>query len=433
MMEDLLIRVKKNNFTICVIGIGRVGLPLGLSFAKAGISVYGLDKSEDYVKELKKRKIPFYEKNIEKYIYTNNFYPTTNTKVIQKCDILIITVGTPLSDVGEPDYSQLETCLKDIVKYNVEDKLIIMRSTASPGTLENFIKPFLEKHTGLKANIDFGLVVCPERILAGKALEEIKELPEIIGAENDICAEITKEIFKKINKNKKFFVTTPKAAELGKLFINVYRYVNFALANEFGLLSEQYEEDAYEIINMINKDYKRGGIPNPGLTGGPCLSKDGYYLISNITFPDFILMAWRLNETIPQYIINKLKNKLKQKGKSLYNCKIAVLGIAFKADIDDTRYSPSIKIINILKKENAEVLIHDPYVRDTLPLENVINKADAIILATNHSKFKNILDKICKIGTYKKDCIIVDYWGFFNEKEVIKKGFDYIKFGSNKL
>ncbi|MFH8093092.1 MAG: nucleotide sugar dehydrogenase [Candidatus Aenigmatarchaeota archaeon] len=432
-MKNLLERVKQNDFTLGVIGIGRVGLPLALVFANSGIRVIGIDKNKDYIEKIKRGEKPFHEVGIEDYLKNENFTPTTDIEYgIKNSDILIIAVGTPITEHMRPDYSQLRSVLEEIVKFGIKGKLIIMRSTVSPGTLENFVKPFIEKNTGLKAGKDFWLSVCPERIVEGKAIEELKILPEIIGGFDDESINITAELFKKINPNKKILITTPKAAELAKLFTNVYRYVNFSLANEFGLIAEEYGEDAYEIIKILNEDYPRGGVPIPGLTGGPCLSKDGYYLISNIAFPDFILMAWRLNESIPQHIVNRIKKHLNNKGKSLYNCKVALLGIAFKAGIDDTRYSPALRLFEILKNENAEVKVHDPYVEGTEDIEDVVENADVIILAMNHPEFKDIHKLIAKLKKHKEGCIFVDCWGFINGEEAKSLGFEYIRFGSAK-
>jgi len=432
-MKNLLEKVKNNDFTLGVIGIGRVGLPLALVFANSGINVIGIDKNKEYVEKIKRGEKPFNEQGIEEYMQTNNFIPITDIKSgIEKSNILILTIGTPITEHMRPDYSQLHSAINSIADTDIAGKLIIIRSTVSPGTVENFVKPLLEKKTGLKAVKDFGLTVCPERILEGKALEEIMDLPEIVGGFDDTSIEITSELFKKINKDKKIFITTPKAAELAKLFTNVYRYINFALANEFGLLAEDYGEDAHEIIKILNDGYSRGGVPVPGMTGGPCLSKDGYYLISNLVFPDFILTGWRLNESIPQHIINRLKKRLNNKGKSLHDCKVAILGLAFKAGIDDTRYSPAVRLVELLKNEGAEVNVHDPYIEGTGRLEDIVKDVDVIILAMNHPEFRDVHKVISKFGKHKPNCILIDCWGFLNKDETKNLGFDYIRFGSGK-
>jgi UDP-N-acetyl-D-mannosaminuronic acid dehydrogenase len=432
-MNKLLEKIKNNDFTLGVIGIGRVGLPLALVFANSGVRVVGIDKNKEYVEKLRQGIKPFNEEGMESYMKSKNFIPTADIlDGIKESDVLILTVGTPITEHMRPDYSQLQSALDEIIKADIKGKLIIMRSTVAPGTLENFVKPFLEKRTGLKLGEDFGLAMCPERILEGKAIEEVRFLPEIVGTFEEKSRVCVETLFKKINPEKKMFFTNPKSAELAKLFTNVFRYINFSLANEFGLLAEEYGEDAHEIIKILNSGYSRGGVPVPGLTGGPCLSKDGYYLLSNVVFPDFILTAWRMNEAIPNHIINRVKKSLKARGKILHNCKVSVLGIAFKANIDDTRYSPAVKIVDLLKHENADVSVHDPYIEGTDSLKESVKDADAIILAMNHSQFKDVHKVIAALKSHKPDCIFADCWGFLNPEEVRDLGFEYIRFGSGK-
>lgn len=432
-MKNLLEKIRKNDFTLGVIGIGRVGLPLALVFAESGVKVNGIDKNKDYVENLKKGIKPFHEEGMDKYMKSRNFFPTADILGgIKKSDVLILTVGTPITEHMRPDYSQLQGALDEIIKADIKGKLIIMRSTVSPGTLENFVLPFVEKNTGLKLGEDFGLAMCPERILEGKAIEEVRDLPEIVGTFEEKSRACVEALFRKINPNKKMFFTNPKSAELAKLFTNVFRYINFSLANEFGLLAEEYGEDAHEIIKILNSGYTRGGVPVPGLTGGPCLSKDGYYLLSNVVFPDFILTAWRMNEAIPNHIVNRVKKRLRAKGKILHNCKVSVLGLAFKADIDDTRYSPAVKIVDLLRHENADVSVHDPHIEGTAKLEESVRDADAIILAMNHSLFRDVHKTIDALKIHKKGCILADCWGFIDREEAEEMGFEYIRFGSGK-
>lgn len=432
-LQKLLDKIKNNNFTLGILGIGRVGLPLGLVFANSGVKVIGIDKNQSYVDGINKKIPPFKEEKIEEYIKTDNFAATTDLPdAIAKSDIIIITVGTPIGEHMRPDYRQLTSAMEGIVKVPIKGKMFIMRSTGSPGTLEEVIKPYIEKKTGLKACEDFGLAVCPERIVEGQSIKEIHELPEIIGSLDKVSELIASELFRKINKDKKILPTTPKSAELAKLFANVYRYINFSLGSEFGLLAESFGQDGHEIIKIVNEGYKRGGIPIPGPTGGPCLSKDGYYLTANLPFPDFIQVAWRLSESIPQHVVNRLKTELEKHNKKLYNSKVAVLGLGFKANSDNITYSPAVRLVEILKGGNAEVAVHDPLVANTASLEEAIKDADAIVLATNHDRFKDILKKIASIKTYKKDCILTDCWGFFDKNEAKQLGFDYIRFGSGE-
>ncbi|MBU5537685.1 MAG: nucleotide sugar dehydrogenase [Candidatus Aenigmatarchaeota archaeon] len=429
---ELLHKIIENKFTLGVIGIGRVGLPLSVTFAQKGINVIGFDINDELIKKVNSLTAPFFEPNLDIYLKetmkSNKFSATNDYSLLKNVDVIIITVGTPLNEHFVPDYSQLFSALDKIVQYPIKNKLIILRSTSSPGTLENIVKPYLEKKTNLKAGEDFYLAVCPERIVEGKAIEELQILPEIIGGVTETCSKLASEIFRKLNSNKKIFVTTPKAAELGKLFTNVYRYVNFALANEFGLIAEEHGEDAHEIIRIVNEDYNRCRIPTPGLTGGPCLSKDGYFLTQHMPFPEFIQMASKLNENIPNHIIKKLKKELEREGKILTLCKVAVLGLAYKSGIDDTRLSPAVKIADLLKDEGCEVKTYDPYVYpdSSNSLSDVVRDADAIIIAVNHPEFKDLPSIL---NVLNKEPIVIDCWKMFDEKEI--KG-RYIAFGKGK-
>ena len=184
-------------------------------------------------------------------------------------DVIFVTVGTPNSNDNSVDYSQLYSALEDIGNLELKDKMIIMRSTLPPKTTEDIVIPFLEQKTGLKAGVDFALAMCPERILEGQAVKELRELPEIIGGINQESNDIATEVFKIINPDKEFSYTSITGAELAKLFTNIYRYISFALSNEFGIWAEKYGQDAAELIKISNYKYPRSRIPIPGFVGGP--------------------------------------------------------------------------------------------------------------------------------------------------------------------
>ncbi|HLD78261.1 MAG TPA: nucleotide sugar dehydrogenase [archaeon] len=426
-LEQLRERVKRREFTLAVVGIGRVGLPLALAFANAGVRTFGVDVNPEYVAKLARKEVPFREAGMEEYIGSSNFTPTVDEKALKESDIVVLTIGTPLTEQMKPDYAQLRAVMEKLVRLDLHGKLIITRSTTGPETMLNFTKPTLEKASGLKAGVDFGLAVCPERILEGKAFEELAGLPEIVGGVDALSSEIAASFFRVLNPEKRILFVSPTAAELAKLFTNVYRYVNFALANEFGLIAEEYGEDAHAVIEALNDGYKRGGVPRPGPAGGPCLSKDGYYLTSNMTFPDFILMAWRLNEeAVPRHMVNAVKKRLKARGKTMHEARVAVLGAAFKAGSDDVRYSPAVRIAELLKAEGAEVRVHDPYVQGTLELAQAADSADAVVLAVNHPEFAGVAAKL------PRGSVLVDCWGFIEPAEAKAAGLEYVRFGSGK-
>lgn len=433
--QQLLKRVKNNKFTLGVIGIGRVGLPLTLVFANAGVKVIGFDQNKDYVNALKKGTVPFSEEGMAELICHPNFEPAHINGTVSKlkaCDIFIFCVGTPLANNSRIDYSQLFSALSAVLKTPLKGKFIILRSTVPPCTLTERVIPYIESQTGLKAGADFGAASCPERVLEGHAIEEIVTLPEIVGGINPDCTEIAAELFLKINRDKIIHRTTSVSAELAKLYANMFRYVNFALANEFALLAEQFHQDASEIINAASAGYPRGGIPKPGLVGGPCLTKDGYFLLSNTAFPDFIMLASRLNEFIPQHVVNRLRSKLAENGKFLHAKKVGLLGLAFKGGSDDDRDSPSLKIVELLRSENAIVTIHDPHIESTASMQKAVQDADIIILATNHREFKGIEKKLYSLRKNNGNCIIYDCWDMLDKNALQKYGFEYLKLGSRK-
>ncbi|MGA2368134.1 MAG: nucleotide sugar dehydrogenase [Dehalococcoidia bacterium] len=432
-LKKLLTKVKKNDFTLGVVGIGRVGLPLALVFANVGVRVIGFDQNKDCIGKIKHSIAPFSEAGMQELLGSKNFEPVFCRNAgakVKACDIYIVCVGTPLTASYHIDYGQLFSALDMILQSPLRGKLVILRSTVPPGTLEERVLPFIEAKSGLKAGVDFGAASCPERIVEGHAIEEIIQLPEIVGGVNPISGDITAELFKKINHSKKILRTTSKSAELAKLYANMYRYVNFALANEFALLAEEFGQDGTEIINTVNYKYPRGGIPRPGLVGGPCLTKDGYFLLSNTAFPDLILLASRLNEFMPQHIVNRLRLKMAEKGKVLHALKVGLLGTAFKGGSDDERYSPSIKIAELLESENVIVVRHDPHVKGTESFQKAVKDADVIVLATNHPEFADILPRIHKLRKKGDACVIFDCWDMLDKRTAKKYGFDYMKLGS---
>jgi UDP-N-acetyl-D-mannosaminuronic acid dehydrogenase len=417
--EDLLENVLASRFRIGVVGIGRVGLPLSIAFARKGIDVVGVDRDERLLTMVEAGKLPFSESGgqeaLQEVLAKRKLSVTADYAALKDVDVIFITVATGLNTEMRVDYTQLRSALEALRPHLRPVQLLLMRSTVSPGTLEKVVKPFIESNTSLQVGRDILLASAPERIAAGRALIELETLPEIVGGLDPLTSRIAGEVMRRLNPAKQIHATDPVSAELAKLFTNVYRYVTFAVANEFALLSEHYGRDAHEIIHVINEGYARGGIPLPGPCGGPCLAKDGYLLLEEISFPDFILTAWKLNEGIPYHMVQRLKNALDARGKPLAGAKVAVLGMSFKADNDDTRQSPALRIQELLRREGAEVACHDPY-HETMALEEALRDADAVVLATNHSAFRD-LQPADILEHAKPDCIFVDCWGQWRTRD----------------
>ena len=424
MLDSLVDKVRNQNAVISVLGLGRVGLPLATVFANSGFKVIGVDNNSDRLELIKKGECPFYDpqlqENLDACSSTGNLSTILNFDKNVQADIIFITVGTPNTEKNNVDYSQLYSALREVCQINLKDKMIIMRSTMPPKTTDEIIIPFIEFNSNLKSGIDFAIAVCPERILEGQAIKEIQELPEIIGGVNEISNNIAAELFKKINPQKDLLYLSPSGAELAKLFTNIFRYISFALSNEFAIWAEKYGLDASELIKIANYNYPRSNIPKPGFVGGPCLGKDGSFLDSNTTFSSIVSTAWKLNESIPQHIVNNIKNILGP----IFNKKITVLGLSFKSGSDDLRDSPSVKLVNILESAGANVIIHDPYVKTTADLSTALNSPDVVILATNHKEFKNLASAIQQSGCK----IIYDVWGMYDKNDFTD--IDYFQFGN---
>lgn len=431
-VEELLERVSNGEFKVGIIGLGRVGLPLGIAFARKGIGVIGIDRNEELLAKIQDGVMPFHENGgdyaLKDALSCGKLSASANYEALKDADIIFITVATGLNNEQRVDYSQLQAALEEIAAYLRPVQVLVLRSTVSPGTLEKVVKPFLREHTDLEVGKDVLLASAPERIAAGRALEELETLPEIVGGLDDVTSEIVAQAMRTLNPQKMVHKTDPVSAELAKLYTNVYRYVRFAVSNEFALLAELYERDAHEIIGMINGDYPRGGIPLPGPCGGPCLAKDGYLLVEELSFPDFILMAWKLNEAVPAHMVSRLKDELSAAGRKLEGAKVAVLGMAFKADIDDVRQSPAMRISELLVREGAIVASHDPFL-DTPSLDTVVTDADVVVLATNHTAFRQL--KVSELRTKTKpDCIFVDCWAQWIQAEPDE---DIVTFGRVKV
>lgn len=407
------------NGIVGVIGIGRVGLPLALVLAKDKFFVYGIGRNAQRIEEINNGKMPFYEKGAEhilKKTVGKNFIATTDYSFIKKCDYVILTLGTPVDENMNPVYDQINEAVEQAKPYLKPSQTLILRSTVSPRTTQ-YVKSLVGDIQGLNVGRNFFLAYCPERIAEGRAIEETMTIPQIIGGVDKKSTKIASEFFKKIGVET--ILTDDISAELAKLFTNMYRYINFAISNEFMVLADNYHRDIYEIIRLVNHHYKRGGLALPGLTGGPCLFKDGFFLISDLPFGDLISTSWKINESIPLLLIKRIRERMKLSGK-----KAVILGLAFKSEIDDVRESLSFKVRKALLREKAEVILHDPYVKTYINQDVVqdvyeaVKGADVLFIATNHKAYKRLNIKKLKFLVNKR-CIVCDIWNVLGTGKIV--------------
>ncbi len=413
---------KRHTFhTAAVIGIGRVGLPLALVLADEGLKVFGIGRDEIKINNLLLGKMPFMEKGasplLKKYV-KKRFFPTVDYSVISKCDVILLTLGTPIDENMNPVYDQINDSIEKCIPHLKKNQTLILRSTVSPRTTQ-YVKKIIEDKTGFRVGKDFFLAFCPERIAEGNAIDEIKTIPQIVGGVDKKSAKLADQFFRKMGITT--IVSDDISAELAKLFTNMYRYISFAIANEFMVLAHNYHKDIYEIVNLVNHEYKRGKLSVPGLTAGPCLFKDGFFLISDLPFADLISTSWKINESMPLFLISLIRERMR-----LNNKKAVILGLAFKSEIDDIRESLSFKIRNALLREHADVILHDPYVAEykNQPIEKDIYKAvegaDLIFIATNHNDYNKIdLKRLRSVA--KKNCLICDVWNVMKTDKIIFK------------
>lgn len=386
-------------YDICIIGgCGHVGLPLALAFANKEKKVAIYDINEDSIDLVKKGIMPFLEcnaENILKRVVNKNLIISSELEIISKSKFIVIVIGTPIDKHLNPELRPIKSLLSEIKPYLKNDQHVVLRSTVYPNTTEK-IKNELEKY-----NKTLKISFCPERIAEGKALEEFSGLPQIVSSFSELAIGEAKELFKILTDD--IIVLTPLEAELAKLFTNSWRYIQFSIANQFYMLADQHEVDFYKIFNAIKYKYPRAkDFPKPGFTAGPCLLKDTMQ-ISSFSNNSFFLgqSAMMVNEGMPNYIVQKLKKMFVLRNKS-----IGILGMAFKADIDDIRDSLSYKLKKILEFEAKQVYCTDEYVVDEslLSLSEVLDKSEVIILGVPHSRYKDI-----KIDP---DKILIDIWDF---------------------
>ena len=401
---------------IAVIGMGRVGLPLSLVLAHAGFNVVGIDVNPERLEKLRKKQFPFREDQglaLLKQVYGKGFrvaHESEFPEILPTVQAVIITLGTTIDSTLTPSVKDVTDFFGKFAPSMRKRQLFILRSTLTPGTTE-FVGRFIKKTTGFTVGKDVFLACCPERIAEGHAIKELSEIPQIVGTDDAESARLATQVFKKIIGT--FLYTDPRSAELAKLMCNMYRYIDFAIGNEFMLIAESHGRNIHEITRLVNDGYKRGGVKGPGLTAGACLVKDGFFLIDKSPYLDLIAAAWRVNESIPGFLIGKLKSMLP----TLHGKRVAILGLGFKKNIDDTRYSLSLKLRDYLIYEGADVAIHDPFL-PSLPLAEAVRGADAVIIAVNHDVFGTLTQK--KLGELaKKHAVVCDIWDMLDTGTIV--------------
>ncbi len=401
---DLTAKIKNCSATVGVIGLGYVGLPLAIQFVKSGFTVTGFDLDEDKVRLLREGKS--YIKHISAdHIRTlkdsGSFKATSNFAALRETDCIIICVPTPLTRQREPDLSYVLNTAGTIAKYLRKGHLVVLESTTYPGTTDTDVREVLEAG-GLKAGKDFFLAFSPEREDPNNQNFSTRTIPKIVGGYTKNCLAVANTLYSAVVE-RTVPVSSTRVAEAAKLLENIYRAVNIALVNELKILFSRMDIDIYEVIEAAKtKPFGfQAFYPGPGL-GGHCIPIDPYYLTWKAREYDFhtrfIELAGEINTHMPYYVVGKIADGLNTQGKCITASKILVLGLSYKKDIDDTRESPSLKLIELLAEKGAQVDFNDPYIprtkkmrmydlrKSSVPLTpETLKKYDCVVIATDHS------------------------------------------------
>jgi UDP-N-acetyl-D-mannosaminuronic acid dehydrogenase len=393
---------------ISVIGLGRVGLPLALCFADRGMRVLGIDNDPAVLESLRAGRMPFSEDGaqalLDGALASGRLELADRAADAARAQDIVITLGTPSFSHIESDLRQVRSAVDDLLPLLAPGHALILRSTIAPGTTE-FVAGYVEKRRNLRVGEDVFVAHAHERIAAGRFLAEIGTLPCIIGGVGEASSERAAEVFGVFGAP--IVRTTPVHAELAKIWTNILRYATFALPNLLMMDCERYDANVFDVIELINRDYPRGGIAMPGLTAGTCLRKDFAFSEERSHAPGMLLAVSRVNEGVPLFLVDGIRRRLG----SLANRKVAVLGLTFKRDTDDERDSLSHKLIRLLERELADVAVCDPHAPSpTQPLADALDGAEVVIVATNHSEFQGepLLREI--LARASGDCLLVDPW-----------------------
>lgn len=409
---------------ICVVGLGYIGLPTAAVLANSGYNVVGVDINKDVIDNLNKGKItieePYLGELVEEVVKGNRLQGKYNPC---ESDIFIICVPTPIKYDKTSDISYVINASNSILPYIKKGNIVILESTSPVGTTEKIIKPILEK-SGLDIGTDIYLGYCPERVIPGKIIEELCNNDRIIGGINEVSALRIKDVYENFVKGQ-LFITDTNTAEMVKLTENAFRDVNIAFANELLKICDLLGINVWELISYCNK-HPRVNILNPGPgVGGHCLAVDPWFIVETSNeLANIIKKSRETNDSMPMYVfteIERLTKNIKE------NKKIAILGVSYKKDIDDIRESPIIHLAKILKENNYEVSIYDPYVNECDCLKGdlveCVKGSDLLLIGVDHSIFKDINYK--DVYDSMRGKFILDTRNYLNKDDIEDIGFKY--------
>lgn len=398
-MSTLRDKINSKKAKVAVLGLGYVGLPLAVNFAKAGFKVHGVDNDRDRVNKLRDKQsyiLDMPSREVAQVVDAGRFIPTIEFEVLRESDVVIICVPTPLKRKYTPDISYIVGAIRTLKKYMKKDTLVVLESTTYPGTTDELVQPELEKG-GLKSGRDIFLAFSPERIDPGNKQYDVTRIPKLIGGITPICGELAKLMYSKIIKQV-HLLSSAKAAEMTKLLENSFRIINIGWINEIAMMCHRLGIDVWEVIDAA-KTKPFGFMPfYPGLgVGGHCIPDDPLYLYWKAKQYGFsskyIKLSADINTGMPAYAVERMKSLIK--GKSFSKAKILILGVTYKKDVKDLRKSPPLKLIELLKNQKAKIDYYDPIIpyldiggirAQSIELKSqTVSRYDIVVIATDHT------------------------------------------------
>ena len=428
-----------NSLKVGIVGIGRIGLPTALCFANSGFETIGIDINAELVNMVNSGDYPLkdepeFDKIFEAVMHQKKLVATTNiSKAVLECDIILLSLPTPIDDQNIPDYTALLLVGKRLNKVLSNGQIVIVESTVEPGFIENELLQTIEgPDRTLKSGIDFHLAACPEIANPGEIMKDFKNLPRLVGSIDEKISSIVSQIYTHVFGVELILMPNCKTANAVKLTTNAFRDINIAFVNELALLFEKLGIDTYTVIEAAKRKYNfQPHFPGAGV-GGPCLPTNSYqYLNSSKKIDDNFLKivkeARKINENMPNHVVNLLSNALSESNTSLNNSTIALLGVSYKPNIHDVQIAPSKEIIKILKEKNAKIKIFDPYFTTQVfglntekSISDALSESDAAILITGHKEFQNL--DLKKFSNTMKNPILVDCTGLVNPHDAKENG-----------
>jgi len=425
--------IKSGEIKVCVVGIGRIGLPTALSFANAGLSTIGIDINTSLVQMVNSGNYPLkdepdFGKIFEEVVKRKLFSATTEiSEAVPKCNLVILSLPTPMDKNNVPDYSALISVGKSLNKLLTKGTVVVVESTIEPGFVENELISLVEGNDKkLKAGEDFSIATCPETANPGQILHDFGAVPRLVGAINDKTAKTVAEIYKKVFGAEIIVLPDCKTANAAKLTANVFRDINIAFVNELAILFENLGIDILKVLEACDKKYNfETHFPGAGV-GGPCLPVNSYQILNsargmeNNGLLKIIRAARETNESMPYHVVELLSDALNEAGKSVKGSTIALLGVSYKPNVKDIQLAPAESIIKRLDQLQAKVKIYDPYFKSTQvfshktedDLINTISNVDATIIVTAHDEFKKIEPSL--LASKMKTPVIVDARGIID-------------------